>query len=87
MNEGIEKAFNLMNSRIRSTHVHDNGGKEDSHLFPFVLEEGGIDWKDAMRLLASREAQYPLLLELTEQPGMAHPLDSVKEVFDRLENQ
>ena len=87
MNEGIEKAFNLMKDRIRSTHVHDNGGKEDSHLFPFVLEEGGIDWKNAMRLLASREAQYPLLLELTEQPGMAHPLDSVKEVFDRLENQ
>src|ERR1035441_4754075 len=43
MNEGIEKAFNLMKDRIRSTHVHDNNGKEDSHLFPFVLEGGGID--------------------------------------------
>jgi hypothetical protein len=40
-----------------------------------------------MRLLRSREAQYPLLLELTEQPGMTNPLESVKEVFDRLENQ
>jgi sugar phosphate isomerase/epimerase len=87
MNEGIEKAFNLMKDRIRSTHLHDNGGKEDSHLFPFVLEGDGIDWKNAMRLLRSREAQYPLLLELTEQPGMANPLESVKEVFDRLENQ
>jgi sugar phosphate isomerase/epimerase len=87
MNEGIEKAFNLMKDRIRSTHLHDNGGMEDSHLFPFVLEGGGIDWKNAMRLLRSREAQYPLLLELTEQPGMANPLESVKEVFDGLENQ
>jgi len=87
MNEGIEKAFNLMQDRIRSTHVHDNDGNEDSHLFPFLSEGGAIDWKSAMRLLRSREAQYPLLLELKEQPGIAHPLDSVKEVFDRLENQ
>jgi sugar phosphate isomerase/epimerase len=87
MNEGVEKAFNLMKSRIRSTHVHDNGGKEDSHLFPFLSEGGTIDWKNAMGLLRSGEDRYPLLLELTEQPGMAHPLDSVQEVFDRLENQ
>ena len=86
MNEGIEKAFNLMKDSIRSTHVHDNGGKEDSHLFPFLSEGGTIDWKNAMRLLRSREAQYPLLLELKEQPGTV-PLDSVKEIFDRLENQ
>ena len=87
MNEGIEKAFSLMQDRIRSTHVHDNNGKEDGHLFPFLSEGGGIDWKNAMRLLRSREAQYPLLLELTERPEFAHPLDSVKEVFDRLEDQ
>jgi len=87
MNEGIEKAFNLMKDRIRSTHVHDNGGKEDSHLFPFLSEGGSIDWKNTMRLLRSREAQYPLLLELKEKPEMARPLESVKEVFDRLENQ
>jgi sugar phosphate isomerase/epimerase len=87
MNEGIEKAFNLMQDRIRSTHVHDNNGKQDSHLFPFLSEGGTIDWKNTMRLLRSREGQYPLLLELKEQPRIAHPLDSVKEVFDRLENQ
>jgi sugar phosphate isomerase/epimerase len=87
MNEGVEKAFNLMKDRIRSTHVHDNGGKEDSHLFPFLSEGGTVDWKNAMRLLRSRDGQYPLLLELTEQPGMTHTLDSVKEVFDRLEDQ
>ena len=34
MNEGVETAFQLMKPRIRSTHVHDNDGKEDSHLFP-----------------------------------------------------
>ncbi len=87
MNEGVEKAFSLMKDRIRSTHVHDNGGTEDSHLFPFLSEGGSIDWKNTMRLLRSRETQYPLLLELKEQPEIAHPLEDVKEVFDRLENQ
>jgi sugar phosphate isomerase/epimerase len=87
MNEGVEKAFNLMKDRIRSTHVHDNNGKEDSHLFPILSAGGAIDWKNTMQLLRSREGQYPLLLELTEQPEFTRPLESVKEVFDRLEDQ
>ena len=87
MNEGVETAFDLMKTRIRSTHVHDNNGKEDIHLFPFLSEGGTIDWKKTMGLLRSREQQYPLVLELRERPEFPHPLDSVKEVFDRLENQ
>jgi sugar phosphate isomerase/epimerase len=80
--EGVEAAFNIMKARIRSTHVHDNNGTDDAHLFPF---EGKIDWPAAMALLRSRESQYPLLLELKEQPGISRPLEKVKEVFDRLE--
>src|SRR5262249_49187558 len=51
MNEGVENAFNLMKDRIRSTHIHDNNGKDDSHLFPLVSEGGTIDWKSTMELL------------------------------------
>jgi len=40
-----------------------------------------------MGLLRSRQNQYPLLLELKEVPGLAHPLETVKEVFARLEEQ
>ena len=87
MNEGVEAAFNLMKERIRSTHVHDNNGKDDLHLFPFVSEGGTIDWRSTVQLLRSRDSQYPLLLELREQPGMVHPLDVVKQVFERLEEQ
>ncbi len=54
MNEGVEAAFELMKDRIRSTHVHDNNGKDDVHLFPLYHEGGTIDWKDAMGLLRSR---------------------------------
>jgi sugar phosphate isomerase/epimerase len=84
--EGVETAFGILKERIRSTHVHDNNGKEDSHLFPLVAEEGTVDWRKTMRLLRSRPGQYPLLLELREVTGMSQPLDAANEVFDRLEN-
>ena len=67
-----------MKTRIRSTHVHDNDGKDDQHLFPFCREGGTIDWKQTMELLASRPEQYPLLLELKEVPEMANPLELVQ---------
>jgi sugar phosphate isomerase/epimerase len=84
MNEGVENAFTLMKERIRSTHLHDNNGKEDQHLFPFA-EGGSINWPETMGLLASRGDQYPLLLELRERPELPHPLDNVKQIFERLE--
>lgn len=85
LNEGVADAYEVMKERIRSTHVHDNNGTEDQHLFPLLGDGGTIDWKKAMKLLRSRADQYPLLLELKEVPQYAHPLDQVNEVFDRLE--
>ena len=83
---GIEPEFEIMKERIRSTHVHDNDGQSDGHLFP--LSEGGtIDWKKTMTLLRSRDGQYPLLLELKEVAEMANPLDQVNRVFDQLESE
>jgi sugar phosphate isomerase/epimerase len=87
MNEGVAAAFNLMKERIRSTHIHDNNGKDDIHLFPFLAEGGTIDWKNTMQLLRSRAGQFPLLLELKERPEYTNPLERVKEVFERLEAQ
>lgn len=87
MHEGVETAFNLMKDRIRSTHIHDNNGKDDVHLFPFLSEGGTVDWKKTMELLRSRDGQYPLLLELKEKPEIANPIDAVREVFDKLESQ
>jgi sugar phosphate isomerase/epimerase len=91
MREGVETAYRLLKSRIRSTHVHDNNGKEDSHLFPLLAEggtpnSGTIDWNRTMDTLRSGEDRYPLLLELKELPEMEHPFDAVKQVFERLEN-
>src|SRR6516225_3142885 len=56
-------------------HVNDNNGEQDAHLFPFLSEGGTINWKSAMSLLRGREKQFPLLLELKEQPEFPNPLD------------
>lgn len=85
LGEGIEPAFEKMKGRIRSTHLHDNDGREDAHLFPFLAPEGSIDWKRTLELLRSCGDELPLLLELREVPEMKNPLERVQEVFERLE--
>lgn len=87
MTEGIEPAFERMKDRIRSTHIHNNDGKKDLHLFPYFAPQGTIDWKKTMGLLRTLEDQYPLLLELREVESMDEPFARVQEIFDKLENE
>lgn len=82
---GVEHEFEIMKDRIRSLHIHDNDGKEDKHLFPFLAKGGTIDWCRTMKLLRSRANQYPLLLELKESPDFPNALEHTNEIFDRLE--
>jgi len=78
----IENEYRLLQPRIRSTHVHDNNGTDDSHLFP---GKGTVDWVRTMDLLRSADSQYPLLLELREVDEMQHPVESARATFDYLE--
>jgi sugar phosphate isomerase/epimerase len=84
---GVSAAFQVMKERIRSTHVHDNDGTSDSHLFPLQADGGTVDWKKTMELLRSRPGQYPLVLELRETPdlNLPHAFDAVKQIFEKLE--
>lgn len=88
MNEGVASAFAILKDRIRSTHLHDNNGREDSHLWPFHSPGGTIDWAETMGLLATLPQQYPLLLELRDYPEFPLPqsLDMVKQIFEKLES-
>jgi len=86
MSDGVETAYSLMAPRIRSTHLHDNDGVNDAHLFPMLAQGGTIDWTKTMNLLRSRPEQYPLLLELKESPDFPNPLDAARQVFERLES-
>ncbi len=87
MNEGVETAYRLLAPRIRSTHIHDNDGKMDLHLFPLVDPGGTIDWEGAMNSLRSApEDQYPMLLELRCAPDVEKPVESALRVFEHLES-
>jgi sugar phosphate isomerase/epimerase len=86
LNEGVAAAFNLMRPRIRSTHVHDNNGSTDTHLFPILAAGGTIDWKATMDLFRAQGDQFPLLLELKESSEFPHAIDSAIQVFEKLES-
>jgi len=83
---GVQYEFETMKHRIRSTHVHDNDGESDNHVFPLAGEGGSIDWTSTMKLLRSVDGDAPLLLELMAVESMENPLEEVKKAFDRLEN-
>lgn len=85
MDGGVEAAFDIMKDRIRSTHVHDNDGVDDKHIWPLLGQGGTIDWKRTMELLRSRGDQFPLMLELKEVPDRKHQIDDVAGVFEGLE--
>jgi sugar phosphate isomerase/epimerase len=86
LKEGVETAFALMKGRIRSTHLHDNDGATDRHLFPFFAPGGAIDWEKTMSLFRSCGDRFPLLLELKEAAEFPQPLETVKQIFQRLES-
>lgn len=80
---GISQAFEILKPHIRSTHVHDNAGDRDSHLWPGA---GSINWKEVMELLRSAPHGPPLLLEV-EGDEKTDVADKMEEAFRRLEAQ
>lgn len=81
MTGNIVHEYDRMKSRIRSMHLHDNNGVEDSHLFPGL---GTIDWEKSMQMLATGTPAVPFLLELREPNGMEHPVEEARRAMDRL---
>jgi sugar phosphate isomerase/epimerase len=81
---GIVREFEIMQDRISSTHIHDNDGIDDLHLFP-LQNEGNIDWHETMKVLGSHPEQYPLVLELKEKPQLERPIDHAKNIADGLD--
>jgi sugar phosphate isomerase/epimerase len=80
---GVHPAFEVLKSRIRSTHVHDNVGEKDEHLLPF---DGGIDWKSAMGDFRTLDGCFPLLFELRKQAEpVTATLKRLRQVIERLE--
>jgi sugar phosphate isomerase/epimerase len=78
---GVSQAFEILKPYVRSTHVHDNRGDRDAHLWP---GEGSIAWKEAMELLRSAPHVPPLMMEI-EGDEKADIPGKMSEAFRRLE--
>ncbi|HEY6249723.1 MAG TPA: sugar phosphate isomerase/epimerase family protein [Candidatus Angelobacter sp.] len=78
----VHQAFRVLEGRIRSTHVHDNKGDRDAHLWP---GDGTIDWNQTMLSLRSAPAPPALLLEIEGEEG-ALVSGKMSETYRSLEN-
>jgi len=78
---GVAAAFAILKDHIRSTHIHDNGGDKDAHLWP---GEGGINWRETVSLLRTAPHVPPLLLEINGEQQRDVP-GRIGETFRMLE--
>jgi sugar phosphate isomerase/epimerase len=80
--EGVRPGFEAMRDLVVTTHLHDNAGQRDDHLFPY---QGGIDWDATVAALATTDQELPLTLEIRESPAEPKPLPLAVAAFERLE--
>jgi sugar phosphate isomerase/epimerase len=78
----VRTAFDQMQERVRSTHIHDNRREKDDHL---LVGEGNIDWAEFAGLLAAAPHVPPFLLEL-DGLGELEPNAKVRKSFEFFEN-
>ena len=88
LSPGVSAAFATLQSRVASTHVHDNHGEKDEHLLPF---DGSIDWAPAcrdFRAASSGQDSYPILFELRADghEQAVNVLPRLSEVKERMEH-
>jgi sugar phosphate isomerase/epimerase len=78
----VHQAFRVLESRIRSTHIHDNHRDRDAHLWP---GEGNIDWGQTLQSLRSMQQPPAVLMEIEGAEGM-NVSARMAEVYTMLEN-
>jgi sugar phosphate isomerase/epimerase len=77
----VHQAFGVLADRVCSTHVHDNQGDRDSHLWP---GHGSIDWGQTMQSLGAAPQAPALLLEVEGEEG-ADVAKKMTEAYAKLE--
>jgi sugar phosphate isomerase/epimerase len=81
MAPGVAQAFETLKDLIRTTHVHDNHGVKDEHLWPGA---GTADWKETMSLLRAAPHVPALLLEIEGVEG-EKVSEKMVEAYSKLE--
>lgn len=78
----LVEAVEAISGHLLTTHVHDNGGRNDDHLVPF---EGAIDWAAALTAMqkVGYDGAYVLEVANTSSPGTV--LGKAARARDRFE--
>ena len=79
---GVAEAIETLSGHITTTHVHDNNGREDSHLVPFG---GSIDWPGSLTSLWKVGYAGPLMFEVADHGDAAGVLTRLVGARDRLQ--
>ena len=61
LDEGVQPALLALKDRLRSSHLHDNKGDRDAHLWP---GDGSIDWDQTLSSLKSAPQTPAGVLEI-----------------------
>ncbi|HXE31519.1 MAG TPA: sugar phosphate isomerase/epimerase family protein [Terriglobales bacterium] len=78
---GVLESWKVLGDRVASTHLHDNQGAKDDHLWP---GQGTIAWAEFAPLLAARGAEFPCLLEVGDH-GDGRPLaERIRQAYQLL---
>ncbi|MGB9145350.1 MAG: sugar phosphate isomerase/epimerase family protein [Acidobacteriaceae bacterium] len=84
LGEGIPAAFAVLRDRIRSSHLHDNNGDKDTHLWP---GDGSIDWDQTLGDLKSAPQTPAGVLEI--HYNLSESADTIaekaKKAFEKLD--
>lgn len=78
-------AWDLMAPHIHSTHLHDNDGVKDDHLFP---GEGSIDWDalhSAMHATENSTNEFTWMMEIHDPSGKEDPVTHAWDLFEKWE--
>ena len=78
----VPDAVETAAEHIITTHVHDNHGREDEHLVPFL---GTIDWDSALITMQKIGYGGTYLMELADVGGPAAVLDEARRARQRFE--
>jgi len=78
----VADAIETAAEHLIATHIHDNGGREDRHLAPFL---GSINWDMALMSMQKIGYDGTYLLELANTGEPASVLDEARRARERFE--
>jgi sugar phosphate isomerase/epimerase len=84
MSGNAVEVWEKMAPLVRSTHLHDNDGLKDDHLFP---GEGKIDWDALLPAMKNTKGDFPWLLEIHDPSGVEDPVTHAWDLFERWEEK